>query len=268
MGKRKRRGGSSFTGRKLFKGKGGKKSAAQAGRAAAIRLLNSREGGFLGMDLHYKDYQVDAMAPGLSDVWKLAVPTHSLATPETPSTWSGCTQGNGQTNRLGEKYRIESFQATVTVYAPAIGDAVGVTAPISDFQYRVIFFVDTQTNGAAPPTANGYIETLGANDIYGMRDLEHTTRFKLIHDSGVRTFHRQNTAAYNAAAAKIWSVNQQFRTYKFFKKLKIDVACSGTSSDVSNITDNNIQCMFINLAAPAGADQPLLSIKARMRMRG
>ncbi len=270
-GKRKRRGGGSFTGRKkLFKGSGGKKqSAAAAGRAAAVRLLNSREGGFLGMDLHYKDFQIDAKVAAATDTWELVAPTHSGTGAETPSTWSGCTQGTGQTNRIGEKYRIESFQAKVNIYAPAVGTASAPTAPISDFQYRVIFFLDTQTNGAVAPTSNGFIETLGTNDIMGNRDLEHTTRFKLIHDSGVRNFRRQNNAAYNAAAAKIWSVHQEVRTYSFYKKLKINVMCSGTSSNVSDITDNNIQCIFIyKLASLVVGEEPLLAIKARMRMRG
>lgn len=221
----------------------------------------------MGMDLKYKDYTADNLVLTAPAVWQLAKPTHSKNVAETPQTWSGVTQGDTQNSRDGSRYLITSFQARVTITQPKIESAL---SPIADFSYRVIFFIDKQTNGAVAPTSAGVLEIIQASEsakLGAYRDLEHTSRFTVLFDTGVKNFRQ---GEFNEGGINLFSCQFRRQYHKFIKtgmKVPVQTTNSGTNN-VSAITDNNIQCMYNWIAAEAAPNDPTISISTRMRFRG
>ncbi len=233
------------------------KTAAAAGRAAARSFLNSREGGLIGLDLKYKSNSLAVQAQTTADVWELLQPGG-----QSTKTWSGVTQDDSQQGRDGLNYTIMSMQAQCRITLPVFESS---STPQQDIAYRMIWFLDKQANGAVSPVLTSVIETQDTDltlRIQGFRDLEHTPRYTVLHDTGVRHLRPRNM---NEGAANLFAHGETSATWKFFKKMRVPVKCTLTTELIAGITDNAIHCMVCTDTVQGA---PVWSINARLRFKG
>ncbi len=209
---------------------------------------NARTGGFLGMERKFFDVELNA--DQFSTTW---------ATEEPATTnLSAVAQGDGESNRDGRKYVIQSIHIK-GVLGAAVQESQ--TTPPSDIFARLVLVVDTQTNGAQL-TATDVMDGGQTNDVLSFRNLQFTKRFKVIWD---RTFviKRPNT---NEGAANLFAsasvVTGSFKINHAFKG-GLSVTMSGTTADIANVTDNSI-----HMIAVADSTAGLISYQSRIRFVG
>ncbi len=172
---------------------------------------------------------------------------------------SAVTQGTGEQNRLGRKYWIHSLHVRGRITEPA---AESDTAPINDTIVRMCMVLDTQTN-SAQLSASDVMNVNGTVDYLSFRNLQHTSRFKVLWD---RTF-RLNVAesSSNEGAANLFAngiVHKIFNIRKTFKS-PIAVECELTTNVIAAITSNSIH--MIGIATNATST---VNYQVRMRFRG
>ncbi len=172
---------------------------------------------------------------------------------------SAVAQGTTEVQRLGRKYWIHSISVRGRITEPA---AESDTAPINDTIVRLCMVLDTQTN-SAQLTSSDVMNVNGTVDYLAFRNLQHTSRFKVLWD---RTF-RLNVAesSSNEGAANLFAngiVHKTFTIHKTFKT-PIPVECELTTNVIAAITSNSIH--MIGLASNAIAT---LNYQVRMRFRG
>lgn len=216
---------------------------------------NRRTGGYVGLEKKFKDY--DLLAQATSPTW---------AGSELDPTGIGClsavAQGDGESERDGRVYQIHSLHIKGWIETQAVESD---TNPMDDFMTRLVLVQDTQTNGAQ---LNGedVIDTVSSvYDINGFRNLQYSTRFKVLKDKMLRTT-GANTAM-NEGAPNLFSNGSVRIPFSFNKRFKkpITVRCSSTTATVAAVTDNSLHLIGVTRS---GTTVPTISYRSRIRFTG
>ncbi len=214
MASRKRKRKTTFTSRKRPR------------RAeAAVMVTNPRVGGFLGFENKFLDLEVtdDAFATS----WAAMNPASSV------DCISAVAQGDGESNRDGRVYFINSIHLRGTIDMPV---AESAAAPRSDVYARIALVWDTQAN-AATVTATDVMDGGQTEDWLAFRNLQNTKRFRVLKDMTRRIVVSQqmNEGAVNLFASTgaivPWTMNVRF-------KKPVKVTCVGTTGVIASISDN------------------------------
>lgn len=214
---------------------------------------NDRIGGFEGTELKFLD------------VWNKkditdTVGLTSLHDPTTQLCLNAIPEGNGPSERVGRMARMDSL------HIRGIARMSSSEASIRQgTAFRVIVFVDHQTNGAAPSMTDLLVQPTNPTSIWpsgGMDQLEFTNlewkkRFSILSDKMLSL--NSNTAISTVlCGAKVVHFEQMI-------DLKgLQVTFNGPSGYLSTVTDNSIHIAFVS--------NETLVIKAsyvsRLRFRG
>lgn len=218
-----------------------------------------RTGGFLGVENKFLDCAWNGVA--------LATSTDGSGGELQPS--SGCTncisapaQGDGESNRDGRKYVINSAFVSGIVDTTPLADQ----ADVVDFGgYFFALVLDTQANVATAASENIYINPSTSPNAMmpqPLRNLEYSSRFRILDSCFVSP-----TGAYAGTdGANTNSVSTQTQVpMKLSWRGKIIVQCTGTTADVASVTDNALH--LIGYCVTTG-NAPKLYGKSRIRFQG
>lgn len=202
--------------------------------------INNRSGGLLGIEKKFIDTGINSQVQSPAD-W-------AIMDPLTLHQISPIAQGDGANERDGRKCTLVSLHVKGRVFSNTkIGSRV-----------RVVFFIDTQTNGAQvhhsgtvfqPPTS------LKETDSF--RNLEWTQRFKVLYD---KTFELNPSPYWDGAQAV---TSAPVHTFEINKKLNIVQNYKDAGGGVESVTDNSIHCMAV-----ADAEGVWLGYSSRVRFVG
>ncbi len=214
--------------------------------------INVRTGGFMDIEKKFIDYEVDSDA--FTSVW-----AGGEMEDGTALSISAVAQGDGESNRDGRVYHIQSVHVNGYVELPA---AESSTTPIADIIARIALVWDTQTNGAQLNAENVFLTTSSGKDVNSFRNLQFSKRFIVLKDKKltVKPVGQTNEGGINLFA------NGQVRVpFKFNKTFKtpIKVRCSGTTAVVGNITDNSL-----HIIGTANSTAVVLNYESRVRFTG
>lgn len=218
------------------------------------RTLNRRTGGYRGIETKFIDSWLTAAA--------ITSPTDCTGGERDPSTQqclNGITQGVGESNRIGRRFRmqnisikgiVETTKQTNLTTDPGFAPTVSLWL-VLDKQTN-----ETQLNSEdvfVNPSANGRLAT------ECHFNLENKDRF-IILKKKTMTFGIPN--GYNDAAGT-GAYGSNVRTFSMYKNLKgLRVNTSGTTNTIGNITDKSLHLIaFTNSVSLA----PLLFYNARLR---
>ncbi len=217
-------------------------------RRKATIPRNLRFGGFMGLEMKFKD--TETVADAFSVTWNRMDPASN--------TLSGVAQGDGESQRDGRVYWIHKISIRVMVTITAAKESE-VTPP-PDQRYRYLLVLDKQTNGAAMGAGDVIINT-GNNKGLEWRNLQHTKRFQVLWDQ--EGIIHQNYV--NEGAANLFAANVQSTFIKVFHKTfknPLKVTCTGTTDNVNVIADNSLH--MIGLAGT----ELTMDYKCRIRFTG
>jgi hypothetical protein len=130
-----------------------------------------------------------------------------------------------------------------------------VTGTDGGFQYRYMFVLDRQANGAAMTGAN----MLVADTSYSPLNLTKSQRFKVL--KTIEGTHNYTASYLNAAGAASTLVTNT-KEFKGFIKCNIPVEFSGTAGAISEIQTN---CIWLVFAADGIGTAPTFSHYIRLR---
>lgn len=143
------------------------------------------------------------------------------------------TQGNKENQMIGRKITVRSIEMKFHLLKPADSDG-SMAGNVSADNYRIMLIQDKQCNGAAATVA----QVLEQANIFGLRELENTARFKILKEwcgsmNGVTFWDGTNYIS-----------NQVIKYVRFFKRVRIDIefaqeASAGTRA-ITEIKSNNI----------------------------
>ncbi len=258
QGKDKRWVSGSRSSRYMSYGKGLKskrRSVTAAARKAALQVLNTRTGGFMGIENKFLDTELTATALGTA--W---VPLNPTGTGCTDSL-SVPAEGNGESQRIGRMYTIDSIFVHGVVRSSAIE---AFAAPVSDFRARVILYWDTQTN-SAEAAATDIMDAGGTEDLLAFRNLQNSKRFIVFFDKTI--LFRVGDTSTNEGAVNSFAAAPMERPFSFYKKFSkgIEVRCDATTANVTSVTDNNFGIACITSSTTTA---PTIAYQARLRFRG
>lgn len=219
-----------------------------------MAIANMRTGGFVGIERKFLDTELTTTA--LTAAWVPLNPTGTGAT----DTLSIPVVGTGESERIGRKYQIHSLYVQGQFQVPALEAAA---APPGDVRCRVIVYWDKQTNGAEA-AATDIMDAGGAIDSLAFRNLQFTSRFKVLYD---KTIVIRFPNSVNNGAANVFSHGLRLYDWNFYKKFKvpITVLCDGTTANVTSCTDNNLGLAALCSDVTLG---PTIAYSARVRFTG
>ncbi len=159
-------------------------------------------------------------------------------------------EGDGESARIGRKIVVTNLRMRGMVQLPSRTDSGSST------QYRIIVYVDTQTNGAAA-TATNILETA---DFRSWRNLANQERFQILMDKS-RVINVQSSTITAADAIATQQVNHVF---KYSKKCNLAIMYdnSATTGAIGTQRSNNIGVLII-----AENGIPTIQYIARVRFR-
>lgn len=199
------------------------------------RTQNVRSGGLLGIELKFEDYEVSGEDCGFN-VWASLNPTPQKCL-------NGVTQGHAEDERIGKSYLIKSLQIKYIVLIPGT-----ITSATHDGEIfvRLAIVLDSQTNGAQMDPEDPW-EPTDSNPLLAWRDLESTTRFRVLMDKKfifqAKTVSIGTTGGFSSPKQST-NILQKFITFN--PPLKI--VCQDPGATVSSIIDNSIHIMGITNA--------------------
>lgn len=227
---RRRRGGA----RKRFR------------KRRASRL--ARTGGFTGLELKFMN--TERSTTTLTTSW-------AHYNDGTMQCLNGLVQNSTESGRIGRRVQIHSIHIRGFFNTLAnLSNAV----PQGSHLVRVLLVLDTQTNGAQGP-ANLIMDTTGAQDLFAFRNLEYTTRFKVLWDRQMMITSPQgaegaSASHYCALGLKGFKINKTFKT-------PIGVTYSDAGGTVAAVTDNSLHI----IALVNSSVNPVTSISFVSRIR-
>ncbi len=217
---------------------------------AKRRRLNSRTSGFLGIEKKFADFQTDNDA--FATTWTPMEDATILSV-------SGVSQGNSESQRLGRKMTI------LSVHIKAVVKMVNVEANVNvktDLRGRIALVLDTQTN-AAQLTATDVYDDGQTDDILAFRDLQFTSRYKVLWDKPWVLKPQQMAQGAVDLFAHSDTHTHVMRFNKVFKTPLQVTYNSTTTNVIAAITDNSLHIIGI-----ANNTAALLSYQFRMRFTG
>ncbi len=243
----KRRRPTSFDASRMGQAKRRRQAAAR--RRALTPLANIRTGGFIGRELKFADKEVSAQA--FSGSWGTLDPTDDSLT--------GVAQGNGESQRLGRKYSVHSLHLKGFIEAATTESQ---TAPLQDILCRLVVVLDTQTN-AAQVTATDVFDAGQTDDINSFRNLQHSTRFRVLKDKTFKI--NRSMANLNEGAANLFATPSQEIPFKWNFKFKdpIEIITTGTTAAINVVATNSIHVIGI-----ATSTAGLINYQSRLRYTG
>ncbi len=225
-------------------------------RRRAIRTLNPRSGGFLGIETKFLDANVTSRQI-TNDTW-----TGAEQDPTTLDCLNGVAQGDGESNRDGRNYAIRSVHIRGWVDVAATESSLG---PFGDALVRIALVLDTQTNATQLSAETVFT---GTSAISAFRDLQNIKRFKVLKEKMILlpiTQANMNEGAVNLFAnggvKRMFKINHIFNT-------PLIVNTSGTTNVVGVITDNSLHIIATQESASIQDDQVKLTYNSRVRFVG
>lgn len=144
---------------------------------------------------------------------------------------NGTTQGDGINQREGRQIYVQSVQCNLRA-------EWNTAASPSPATYRIILFVDKQSNGAAPAVAD-LLDTSTALSCDALRNLNNRKRFKILLD---RRYAITPTGASNT------SIVDDF----YLKKFITTQYNAGTAGTIADISSNSIYMLTVSDEAVNG----------------
>ncbi len=188
----------------------------------------------------------------LSTSWAAISPS----TPASILCISAPAQGTEENEHLGRTFFINSIFVRATVRM----SAVDLGAIRDDVDWRVLLVWDMQTNGTVITAADVIDETGAVDDVIAYRNLQNSSRFIVLGDTGRRVFKTPNIATGNAATFNQPETRFQFSFNKTFTK-PIKVRTDGVTAVVGSITDNSFALIGITSVSSSVG----ISYETRMR---
>lgn len=194
---------------------------------------NQRTGGFIGQELNYYDSEVNTFTVGTT--WTTAVTagatdSDALNTPQ---------QGDGETQRTGRNINQKSIMVRGEIEIPNVE---GSNSTIGDTTVTCLLVLDQQTNGAQFE-GNDLMLSNANPDSLGFRNLEFTTRFKILKRKVI--YMKPNFV--NEGAVQLFAngpaIKEFSMYYKFPQGLKTQYC--GTTQAIANIVDNSLHFIMI-----------------------
>lgn len=197
---------------------------AQVAQARSRAVMNPRTGGFLGLEFKFVDY---------TNLGQAVTTTPAFVDDGTALALNSIATGDTESARDGRKVTCRSVH--VRGYL-GTGRQEAQVAPIDDVCVRVLLVLDTQCNGAQG-TATNVIP-----NFYGWRNLQFTTRYKVLKD---KVFRLPATAGSSSAAANDFNAPAVEVPFSFSKKLNFATKFSGTTAVVGSIVDNALHLIAV-----------------------
>lgn len=158
-------------------------------------------------------------------------------------------QGTTESNRIGRKCTIKSISVKGSVQM-----AVSDNASQADQRYRMIWYLDKQTNGAEP-TVLDILETASINSF---RNLANSSRFRVLRDVTKNC----PVSATGVTAVNAFTTLSDQWTFRFNKRCNIPLEFSGTTGVITELRSNNIGMLAITQTADR---LPSFGFTARVR---
>ncbi len=219
--------------------------------ARVYKPVNVRTGGYI--DIENKFLDLERVSDNFTTTWDTMDPDDA----GTIQCLSAVAQGDGESNRDGRVYHINSLhmQGTVTVNATEQS-----LFPGTDLIARIVVVWDTQSNGAQL-TATDVMDGGQTVDVHSFRNLQFTKRFKVLFDRKILLkIQTTNEGVINSFATSDMSVLWKFN-HKFKKPIK--VICNGTTGVIASVTDNSLHCIGVATTATVQ-----LNYQSRIRFTG
>lgn len=230
--------------------------AASKNTGSALAMVNKRTGGYEDMENKFVDYEVSDKT--ISTTW-----AGSEIDPTTPSSISTAAQGDGENQRDGRVYYINSVHVNGVVEAPAQEDINGA---YSDTEVRILLVWDTQTNAAQAQGEEVMSEASTADSYNSFRNLQNSKRFVVLKDKRLKLILSRAENSTDSGSLNVNGVTSKFSMNKKFKK-PIKVRCTGTTATVASISDNSLHLYCVS--TPSGlATAPVISYISRCRFSG
>ncbi len=211
---------------------------------------NRRTGGFEGLELKFKDFELQEEAFTTSWAAKNVTTANCLGPVD---------QGSGPSNRLGRRIWAEGIYIRGEV---RLLTQKAQTNASSAHVVRLCLVLDSQTNKAEVVPGN-VMKTTVTNDYLTFRNLELQTRFKVLWD---RTFVLTPTAM-NEGAVNSFAHGEVRRTFKIMKKFRtplvMDFESTATPPTVGQMTTNSFSIIGISTSTNIN-----LNYVGRLRFRG
>lgn len=225
-------------------------------KTGRLRRRNLRTAGFLGIEKKFMDTNNSGAG----------IPPDAVAGAEMDNTTmlclNGIAQGDGESQRDGRKVTITRIDVhgTVVYRHPSTEDNA---LP----EVRILLVLDTQTNGAQFNSED--VLVTGGEAVEGFRNLQHSTRFRVLAETWVKPRGSGDAIAYNSTATdEIVRCTDYRFPFKFGKDLNLSVTYKDTGATVASITDNSLHIMAIKGGGNYGSGQPTLAYSSRIRFVG
>lgn len=242
---------------------GGRRSSGGKRRRTYRSRANARSGGFLGMERKFHDTG-DAFST-MSTHWDSVT---AMRDPATPLSLNGVAQDDGEQSRDGRKMVIDSIQVNGHCY---VTQDETVATPVNWQQYRVAIVLDKQTNGAQMTADQVFVAGGAGEDLLAYRNLQYTSRYDVLYDSGVLQIETGNTVDPNSTAGanqtySNWGSVTPFSMYHKFKG-GLPVTFNNTTGVIGSVVDNSLHIIAICSSSPSGTTHSF-HYTARIRFYG
>lgn len=227
-------------------------------RAYRKRYSNVRYGGYLGQEKKYLDTERQiAIANGYD--W-----TGAEADPTTVNCLNAVAQGDGVTQRDGNKYCITEIQIKGTIQVNPQANQTTLDAPPLVFLALV---QDKQTNAAQLNSEDVYTNPSSgslAGQANPFRNIQYSKRFKVLRSERIEF--PPLPVSYDGTNMEVGGLQRSFEWYIKLKK-PIYVECKGTSANVTDIVDNSLHMLAV-VDQASTSTAPIMTYNSRIRFYG
>lgn len=232
-------------------------AARKANTGSALAMVNKRTGGYEDMENKFIDGEREES--NISASW--AGSELDPFTPVNSLALSAVAQGDGESQRDGRVYYINSCHLKGYLSRDPVA---GGAAPSADMLVRLVLYWDTQTNSAQSQGEEVMLPVGGGDDIQSFRNLQNSKRFIVLKDKTYRVpASMANVGDSTTATFSQGKILIPFSMNKKFKK-PIKVRCTGTTQNVSSISDNSLH--LIGVCSTGNGAQ--ISYVSRVRFSG
>ncbi len=227
--------------------------AIAAGAPARRVARNARTAGFTDIERKFADFNVPSKS--ISQTW-----AGGEFDPATANSISAVAQGDGESQRDGRVYHIQSVHIKGFIKR---AQAEATAAPFDDCYVRFVLVWDTQSNGAQLNAEDVMLAIASGEDVNSWRNLQFSKRFIVLKDKIIKMSManaQMNEGAVNSFASG--GLKQAFKINKSFKT-PIKVRCTGTTAVVGAISDNSL-----HMIATATEASYVATYQSRIRFTG
>lgn len=195
-----------------------------------LGIKNVGTQGLLGLETNYTDYSIATTALTTNMSTGMYDPAGGI------NCLNGVTQGDGPTNRTGNKITLKSIEIEGMITVAA--QEVILDPPISPTIF-IALVLDTQTNGAQCTSDQIYGAAAGILAASPIRNMSFTERFRVLKKL------RMNLPAFTMSqnGANSFSLPGNQVPFKIFKKLRglvTSYQTGNTTNQIAGIVDNSL----------------------------